>query len=145
MLLVKTNVLGLIQPGDPLTTLEIVCRQLIPAVYSTDKHPVTPGSIVWTPPVTNSNSLEVNVFIESEGYYYPERAEIIEDRAKELRAAFAELFHGYTFAVWPKLVHAGWDADYSDPDFKGDLSMAAAIERARKAMEVARRPPALRH
>ena len=145
MPLVKSNVLGLIQPGDPLTTLEIVCRQLIPATYSTDEHPVTPGSIIWTPPVTSSNSLEVNVFVESAGYYYYERADIIEDRAKELKAAFSELFPGYTFAVWPTLVHAGWAADYADPDFRGDLSMPAAVERARQAMEAARRPTALRH
>lgn len=47
-----------------------------------------------------------------------------------VKDALQQLFPGCGFAVWSKLVIAGWARDNSDPGFDGDMSMEAAVERA---------------
>lgn len=114
--------------------LEIACEEIVPAVYHTDKHPLTPGSIQFVPPVYGCSGLKDDVFIETEGFLYKDRVGLVTgddaERPRMMKAAFAALFPQLSFAVWPKLVKAGYAADSMDPEFAGDMSMEAAVHRA---------------
>ena len=51
--------------------------------------------------------------------------------SEAIKNALNELFPNATFAIWLKLVNAGWASDVHDPDIDVDMSLAAASERAR--------------
>ena len=128
------------RPGCEISDdhLELASEEIVPACYHTKRHPLTPGSIQFVKPVRDCSGLKDDVFVETVGFFYHDRAEIIdEERAPLMGRAFEELFPGVTFAVWPTLVTAGYWADSVDPSFDGDMSMPAAIERARAAIGAA--------
>lgn len=111
-----------------------VLSELVPAALNSDMGRLTPGSIVYIgSSETNYGTdsfLTVDAFIEIESYDYQDRKANIDERCEHIRKAMEQLFPGYTFAVWGKLVTAGWSREASDPDFEGDMSMGAAIVRA---------------
>ncbi|MEX2033517.1 MAG: hypothetical protein WD889_03110 [Candidatus Colwellbacteria bacterium] len=118
------------QVGD----LKKVLRHVVPAGYSSEDGLLTPGSIIFiADPAQSHDELTVDVFVEAEAYFKPKRTDI-EERSKLIGEALEEIFPGTTFAVWPKLVNAGWFRRTEDPEFEGDLSMPAAIERAEAAI-----------
>ena len=111
--------------------LFLACRHVMPAGYNSPMGRLTPGSIEFDARrVFHDDYLPVDVFLETEAFPYEDR-ENLDERAETMKAALKELFPKHTFAVWPKLVNAGWASDSVDPSFGGDLSMPAAIERAR--------------
>ena len=111
--------------------------EIIPAGFHCDEGRLTPGSIEFIPHrVSGSQWLTVDVVLDIEAFPYKER-ENLDERAKNIKTALKGLFPGVTFAVWPKLVNAGWASDSSDPDFDGDMSMPAAIERAKRRLGLA--------
>lgn len=46
-----------------------------------------------------------------------------------MKLGFNTIFPDVTFAVFPKLVKAGWSSDTEDPEFDGEMSLEAAIAR----------------
>ena len=75
------------------------------------------------------SGLNIDVVIDIEAYDYEDRAENIEDRASFMKLGFNTIFPDVTFAVFPKLVKAGWSSDTEDPEFDGEMSLEAAIAR----------------
>lgn len=111
------------------------CREIVPAGMHSPKGPLTPGSIEFcADPVSNPRHITVDAFLAIEAFNYKDRRDL-DYRAAMMRMALSECFGGRTFAVWPKLVTAGWSSDSTDPDFDGDMSMDAAIERAKQAIK----------
>lgn len=110
--------------------LRTVCGEIVPAAFNSEQGPLTPGSIEFVPQRVSSAGLTVDVLLDIEAFDYPDRANI-DERCAAIKSALRELFGRYTFAVWGKLVKSGWASDSGDPEFDGDMSMPAAIERAR--------------
>jgi hypothetical protein len=105
------------------------CRHIVPAALNSDEGRLTPGSIEFDPRrVESEGILTVDVLIDIEAYHYRDR-ENLEERAENIKRALKVIFPDLTFAVWLKLVKAGWASDSVDPEFDGDMSMEAAIER----------------
>lgn len=114
--------------------LFFACREIVPAGMNSPMGPLTPGSIKFcADPTIDPRYIGVDAFIDIEAYDYKDRRPL-DDRASLIREALRECFPGHDFAVWPKLVTAGWSSDDSDPEFDGDMSMPAAIERAKQAI-----------
>lgn len=119
--------------------LFLACRQIVPAVYSTPLHPVTPGSINFAPNRVENEYQSTDVIVVGEGFFFHDRAEIIETvKAPMLRRALKEVFPDLTFSAWPTLAHAGWASDVEDAEFDGDLGVEAAIQRAIESIDVYR-------
>lgn len=112
----------------PLQLLQYACEEIIPAGLTSEQGPLTPGSIEFIP-TTVAEGLTINVVIDIEAYFYEDRAADIEERAEAMKSAFNAIFPDVTFAVFPKLVTAGWSSDTEDPEFDGDMSIEVAIER----------------
>lgn len=136
MPLVRVHVDG--NEGDELVEkLFTACKEIVPAGMNSPQGPLTPGSIVFAPVFSDREALGTDVFVEIESFPYEDR-ENLDDRADTIKEAFNEIFPSLTFAVWPKLVRAGWSSDHSDPDFDGDMSMEAAVQRTLSALAVTR-------
>jgi hypothetical protein len=125
---------------DRADALKRACWQIVPAAYSTDQGPQKPGSIFFLHHATTygddmmgEDGMAIDVLLDVEAYDLPDRADT-EARAAAIKDALTELFPGFTFAVFLKLVKAGYASDVADPEFDGDRSMSAAIERAREAL-----------
>lgn len=110
-----------------------ICEQIIPAGMNSAEGPLTPGSIEFIATKVEFG-LGVDVVIDIEAYYYADRAANIEERAQDMKNYFNMFFPDTMFAVFPKLVTAGWSSDSEDPAFDGDMSLAAAYARARTDM-----------
>lgn len=124
--------------GESVTEmLFTACCEIIPAGISSAEAPLTPGSIVYLPGQGLRRHLTVDVFVEIEAYYTVDRFANLDERSATIGRALTDLFQpeGLSFAVWPKLVIAGWWREQPDPAFQGDMSMPAAIERAREDLE----------
>jgi hypothetical protein len=122
---------------DRAEALKRACWQIVPAAYDTQEGPQGPGSIfflhyaaTYADDMMGPDGMDIDVLLDVEAYDLPDRADT-EDRAADIKNALTELFPGYKFAVFLKLVKAGYASDVPDPPFEGDRSMAAAIERAR--------------
>lgn len=113
---------------DQISHLQYACEEIVPAGLNSKKGPLTPGSIEFIPTAVEQG-LTIDVVVDIEAYKYKDRHKTIEQRTARMRRAFNQLFPGYTFAVFSKLVTAGWSSDTQDSTFDGDMSMKAAIER----------------
>ena len=114
--------------------LFVACREIVPAGMNSPKGPLTPGSIEFcADPVSHPSHITVDAFLNIEAFAYTDRRDL-DYRAAMIRTALRECFGGRNFAVWPKLVKAGWSSDSTDPDFDGDMGMDAAIKRAKLAI-----------
>jgi len=109
-------------------------REIVPSAFNSDQGPLTPGSIQFIEIDTPSYGLNVDAFVEVEAYFYEDRDNNLDVRCQLIKEALNQLFPDYTFAIWPKLVRAGYASDVSDPEFDGDMSMEAAIQRAAAAL-----------
>jgi hypothetical protein len=125
---------------DRAEALKRACWQIVPAAYDTQQGPQNPGSIFFLHYAATSaddmmgpDGADIDVLLDIEAYDQPDRADS-EDRAADIKDALSELFPGFKFAVFAKLVKAGYASDVPDPAFDGDRSMAAAIQRAREAI-----------
>lgn len=106
--------------------------EIVPSALNSEQGPLTPGSIAYAAAwIENTKGLTVDAFIRVEAFYYDDRAANLDVRAELIGQAMEELFSGKTFAVWPVLVTAGWYRKQPDPNFDGDMSMPAALNRAR--------------
>jgi len=112
----------------PLQLLKNACAEIIPAGLNSAQGPLTPGSIEFIP-ATVEEGLSVDVVISVEAYYFDDRAADIEERAEVMKIAFNTIFPDVTFAVFPKLLKAGWSSDVADAEFDGDMSMKKAVKR----------------
>ena len=111
--------------------LRIACSELVPAAFHCLEGQLSPGSIeFFALPSESHDSMHCDVFVAVEAYHYEEREHDLDERTKRLHSLLKELFTDITFAVWPKLVTAGWASDVPDLDFDGDMSMGAAFGRA---------------
>ena len=114
--------------------LFVACREIVPAGFNSKMGPLTPGSIEFcADPVSNPSHITVVAFLYIEAFDYKDRRDL-DYRAAMIRTALRECFGSRTFAIWAKLVTAGWSSDSTDPDFDGDMSMDAAIARAKQAI-----------
>lgn len=113
--------------------LHTAAAELVPAGMNSEQGPLTPGSIVFMTADGDRAWLTVDVFVEIEAYDYEDRRDLGE-RAERIGEAFQLLFPHVTFAVWPKLVTAGWWRETPDPFFDGSMTMEAAISRAWTAL-----------
>jgi hypothetical protein len=125
---------------DRAEALKRACWQIVPAAYSTEQGPQNPGSIFFLHHATTyaddmmgDDGLAIDVLLDIEAYDLPDRADT-EARAAAIKDALTELFPGFKFGVFLKLVKAGYASDVPDPDFDGDRSMPAAIARAREVI-----------
>jgi hypothetical protein len=114
--------------ATPIQLLQYACEEIIPAGLNSKQGPLTPGSIEFIP-TTVEEGLGVTVVVDIEAYFYEDRAKNIEERAKRMRRAFNASFPECTFAVFPKLVIAGWSSNTEDPEFYGKMSIKAAVAR----------------
>lgn len=110
------------------------CNEVVPAGVSSDMGPLAPGCIQYFPELTKRKGMTVDVFVEIEAYEHEDRMNV-DERAEEIKKALSELFPRLTFAVWLKLVKAGYASDSTDPKFNGDMSMNAAVQRARMELD----------
>lgn len=112
--------------------LRIACMELVPAGLHTVQGQLTPGSIEFFTKVSEpGDRLTVDVFIDIEAMYYNDRDQA-EARSEAIKNALNGLFPNITFAIWLKLVNAGWASDVHDPDSNvDDMSIKAAVERTR--------------
>lgn len=124
------NLLFMLSKKDltPVQLLQNACQEIIPAGLNSKQGPLTPGNIEFIP-TTVEEGLAVDVVIGIEAYYFEDRAADIEERAESMKRAFNAVFPGVKFAVFPKLVIAGWSSDTSDTEFNGDMTMDAAFKR----------------
>jgi hypothetical protein len=107
------------------------CYEVVPAAFNSEQGPLTPGSIeFFARPLGAGDEISTSAFVEIEAYDYEDRRANLDQRAVMVKDALQQLFPGCGFAVWSKLVIAGWARDNSDPGFDGDMSMEAAVERA---------------
>ncbi len=114
--------------------LRPVCQEIVPAALNTKLGKLTPGSIVYIDHTGAEADLGgVDIMVDVEAYDYPDRGPA-EQRAEVIRKALEGLFPGYVFAVWVKLLNAGWSSGESEPGLDDDMSMRAAIDRARYAI-----------
>ncbi len=113
--------------------LFVVCCQVVPSGFNSKMGRLTPGSIQYIPQETARQGLTVDVLLEIEAFSYEDRQNL-DERARAIKAALKELFPDKTFAIWPKLVNAGWASDSTDPEFDGDMLMSQAVWRARQAL-----------
>lgn len=116
-----------------LPKLAAACSEIVPAAFNSPQGRLSPGSIEFLGLITDKDCdvMSVDTFVEIEAFDYPDRATNLDERCSAVRQALKELFPNHTFAVWGKLVKAGWSSDSSDPEFTGDMSMEAALERAK--------------
>lgn len=116
--------------------LRLACEQIVPAAFNcSGDGRLTPGSIrFFCSTFTAQDEVPVDVFVDIEAYDFPERADNLDARTNNVMFALKELFPDLSFDIWPKLVKAGWATDVPDPDFEGDLSMEAAMDRARAVL-----------
>ena len=123
----------IIRPNAPIRATELfeACFEIVPAGFNSPMGPLTPGSIEFDSKRTErAKYLTVDVFLEIEAFPYEDRDP--QRIANDIHDALSELFPGVSFAVWSKPVEAGYASDSDDPLFDGDMSMPAAIERARE-------------
>jgi len=130
---------------ERLDSLQLACEEIVPAGMNSEDGPLTPGSIEFIVHVVESG-LKTDVFIDIEADYHEDRFRAttlsfeegptplpslgIDDRAELMKDAFNAIFpEEYTFAVYAKLMKAGWSSDVDDDEFTGDMSMEAALER----------------
>ncbi len=107
--------------------------ELVPSAFNSVQGQLTPGSIVYISQVAGDGSqLTVDVFVEIEAYFYEDRAKNLDERCEKVGLTLEGFFPGFTFAVWGKLVTAGWCREAEDPSFDGDMSLPAAMERLRE-------------
>jgi hypothetical protein len=125
---------------DRADALKRACWQIVPAAYDTEQGPQNPGSIfflhyaaTYADDMMGPDGMDIDVLLDIEAYDLPDRSDL-EGRAARLKDALTELFPGYRFAVFSKVVKAGYASDVPDPPFDGDRSMEAAIQRAREAI-----------
>lgn len=118
---------------DFIGELLAVCREIVPAGMNSKMGPLAPGSIQFLPHVTARRGITVDVFLEIESYSLKDRKNVSK-RTKKIKTALNKLFPELTFGIWVKLVKAGYASDSVDPEFEGDMSMSAAIGRARVAI-----------
>jgi len=115
-------------PATPIRLLQFACEEIIPAGLNSAQGPLTPGSIEFIP-TTVVDGLGVHVVIDVEAYSYDDRTADIEERAERIKQALSMMFPHCKFAVFLKLVVAGWSSDTEDPEFDGDMSIDAAMAR----------------
>lgn len=107
------------------------CYEVVPAAFNSEQGPLTPGSIeFFARSLGVGDEISTAAFVEIEAYDYEDRRTNLNERAAMVKDALQQIFPGFGFAVWSKLVIAGWARDNGDPDFDGDMSMEAAIRRA---------------
>lgn len=111
--------------------LRIACSELVPAAFHSKEGQLSPGSIeFFALPSEPHDGMHCDVFVAVEAYYYGDREGDLDPRTEQLHKSLKLLFPDTTFAVWAKLVTAGWFSDVPDPDFDGDMSVEAAFGRA---------------
>ncbi len=118
-------------PEDLARELFVICREIVPAGFHSSQGPLTPGSIHFAHHI--SFGLLDNVLLNLEACDVVDRRNL-DNRAGRIRAALKEFYPWLTFAVWAKLVTAGYAGDTADPEFDGDMSMTAAIARANETL-----------
>lgn len=122
--------------------LHRACKEVVPAGINSREGPLTPGGIVFIPQIVPWYGMDVDVLLEIDAYAYKDRVKNRDTRARQIKDALYLLFgppHEMTrnalrFAVMVKLTTFGWASDTQNPQFNGDMSMRAAIERAGKSM-----------
>ena len=104
--------------------------EIVPAALNSEQGELTPGSIEFmVRRAHDGDRLTVDVFVEVEAFHYDDRDENLQERTTLIQEGLKEMFPSLTFAVWCKLVNAGWASDSTDPEFDGDMSIGAALNR----------------
>lgn len=115
-----------------------VVREIVPAAFHHDtvEDALAPGAIEFLPTLTSRRGQRDLVMLDIEVQHTSERHWIgTQAPAEAIWQALKELFpEGFTFNIWPKLVNAGWKADSPDDDLDVDMSMPAAMRRAKEAL-----------
>ncbi len=113
-------------------------QEVVPSAFNSPEGPVAPGQIEFMAFSVSGKALKADVLVEVEAYDFPDRYKNIDRRCKEVKEGLKKIFTGKSFSVWGKLVKAGMAAgDTSVRDYRGDMSMEAAIKRAREAIDPA--------
>lgn len=123
-------------PGLHLNSLGVALQEIVPAAFNSLEGRLTPGSIEFFGNFVPSNGVRMStdVFIDIEAMRFDDRQANLDERTELVKSAMNNLFPRLTFAVWPKLVIAGWASDIPDPEFFGNMSMDAAMQRASEAL-----------
>jgi hypothetical protein len=137
--------------GITLDEVECILGEIIPAALNCttngpdpDAGRLSPGSIQfdgsYVPNSSHNNEVAVWIFSN----YYPERkGQLRATDERWLRKCFHAAYGrevSISFFVM-MLEHTFWTSDVADPEFDGDMSMPAAIERAREALAANRATP----
>ncbi len=116
----------------------LACLEVVPSAFNSEEGALTPGSIEFIPfAVPSVGHMTADVVLVIEAYDFADRKANLDERCEQIKQALEELFPDYSFAVWGKLVCAGWATNSTDADFDGDMSMEAAIQRASRAIKSA--------
>jgi hypothetical protein len=116
--------------------LRLACEEIIPAGFYSPAGQLSPGSIeFFAIPRGPHDGMSTDVFIDIEAQFYEDRTNVTK-RGQAIADALKEIFPGTTFAIWPKLVIAGWVSDSVDQDSDVDMSMEAALKRASWLIEI---------
>jgi hypothetical protein len=113
--------------------LRIACMEMVPAVLNTAQGQLTPGSIeFFAKAAERGDYLSTDVVIDVEAMYYDDRD--AQAHSDAIRHWLNMLIPGPTYAVWVKLVNAGWASDEEDPRSDADMYVGAAYKRAQKCI-----------
>lgn len=116
--------------------IRLACMEIVPSAFNSEEGPITPGSIEFIPSAVPAvGRITADVMLVIEAYDFADRKANLDERCEQIKQALDKLFPDYSFAVWGKLVCAGWATSNADADFDGDMSMEAAIQRASRAIK----------
>lgn len=130
--------------GSPyllISRLRRICYEVVPAAFNSPLGPLAPGCNRFIPYIMPADGADYDFFLSIDAYDYPDRD--FDASAKMIGMALHDLLeppngigqHILEFAVMPNPGKFGWYStiDYTPPDV--DMSMEAAIGRARMALD----------
>lgn len=117
-------------PKAAIRDLMSICSEIVPAALNSKMGQLSPGCIEFIPQNVEYG-IKTDIVLDIEAYDYEDRAENIEDRANNIWVALRSLMPTSTFTVWLVLAKAAFASDVGDENIVCDMSMEAAIARAK--------------
>ena len=118
--------------------IRLISEEVVPAGMNSPEDEdgkLCPGDIEFLTSRQDDEGLKTDILITITAFSYPGRIANKDERNDAIRAAYHELMPGTTFAVFIIPVENGsWSSDVPDDEVDVDMSMEAAIARARERM-----------
>jgi hypothetical protein len=111
--------------------LNIACSELVAASFNSAEGPLIPREVNYLGEITSRMGADADVWIDVEAYDFPDRRYNLDERRLMLSTALGKIFPDRVIYVTCSLILAP-----SPPEpFKGEMTMGAAMQRVRAAIE----------